>query len=121
MAVRLQMKLGVVAVRGGRLDEAVRLFREAVEAEPRNPEALLSLAGALAKGGRAMEAVPYFERALEAGSPSTLALNGLGFARLEAGDPAGALAALSASLRLDPRQASVARTVAELAGGPGPR
>ena len=44
-------KLGVVRMRSGRADEGMRLFRQAVEREPKNAEALLYLAGALASGG----------------------------------------------------------------------
>jgi len=74
------------------------------------------LAGALAKSGQAARAVPYFERAIAAGGESALALNGLGFARLEAGDGAGGLAALRRSLALDPRQPQVADVVQQISG-----
>ena len=45
-------KLGVVRVRSGRADEGIALFRQAVERDPANGEALLYLAGALASSGR---------------------------------------------------------------------
>jgi hypothetical protein len=61
--------------------------------------------------------VPYLERAVEAGARSPTAFNALGFARLESGDEAGALASLRASLVLDPRQPQVAEAVARLARG----
>lgn len=112
--VAAMTKLGVVRVRTGRADEAMRLFRQAVEHEPRNVDALLYLAGALASGGRPAEALPYFERALEAGPASTMTLNGLGLTRLAVGDRAGAASAFRHSLRLDPKQADIARTLAEL-------
>ena len=100
-------KMGVLRMRAGRPDEALDLFRRAVEREPRSGEALLYLAGALAAGGRRDEAIPYFERALEVAPRSTMALNGLGFTRLEVGDAAGAAAALRRSLALDPGQKEV--------------
>ena len=62
------------------------LFRQVVEHDPKNGEALLYLAGALASGGRPADALPYFERALDAGPRSTMALNGLGLTRLATGD-----------------------------------
>jgi Tfp pilus assembly protein PilF len=77
----------------------------------------LYLAGALASGGRPAEALPYFERALEAGPRSTMALNGLGLTRLAMGDRAGAAVAFRESLRLDPKQADIARTLAEMQRG----
>ena len=111
-------KTGVLKMRAGRADEATSLFRRAVEREPANAEALLYLAGALASTGHPAEALPLFERALAAGPRSSMALNGLGLTRLAVGDRTGAAAALSESLRLDPEQPDVARTLAELRGGP---
>ena len=110
-------RLGVVRMRSGRPDEAMRLFREAIGREPENAEALLYLAGALASAGRSADALPYFERALKAGPASTMALNGLGLARLDLGDRAGAAAAFRESLRLDPKQADIARALAEIRQG----
>ena len=109
-------KLGVVRVRTGQAQEAISLFRRAVESDPKNSEALLYLAGALASNGRAAEAVPYFERALAAGPRTTMAWNGLGLTRMELGDRAGAAAAFRESLRLDPKQPDVSRTLSELGG-----
>ncbi len=107
-------KLGVVSMRTGRRDEAIRLLRGAVEGDPKNAEALLYLAGALASSGRPAEAVPFFERALAAGPRSAMALNGLGLTRLELGDRSGAASAFRESLRLDPNQPEIARTLREL-------
>jgi tetratricopeptide (TPR) repeat protein len=107
-------KMGVVRMRQGRGDEAVALFQRAIEREPKNGEALLYLAGALAAGGRAADALPYFERALAAGQRSSMALNGLGLARLEVGDRSGAAAAFEESLRIDPQQPEIARSLAGL-------
>jgi arylsulfatase A-like enzyme/tetratricopeptide (TPR) repeat protein len=107
-------KLGVVKMRGQHVDEAIALFRKAVEREPKNGDALLYLAGALASSGHATEALPYFERALAAGPRSSMALNGLGLTRLALGDRRGAAEAFGESLRLDPKQPDVARTLADL-------
>jgi len=109
-------KLGVLRMRSGRPDEATSLFRRAVERDPKNGEALLYLAGALASTGRAAEAIPLFERALDAGQRNTMALNGLALTRLNLGDRAGAAQAFRESLRLDPKQPDVARTLAEIGG-----
>jgi len=108
-------KLGVVCMRTGRPDEGVALFRKAIEREPRNGEALLYLAGALASGGRPAEALPFFERALEAGQRTAMALNGLGLTRLAVGDRQGAAQAFRESLRLDPKQPDVSRSLSLLA------
>jgi arylsulfatase A-like enzyme/Tfp pilus assembly protein PilF len=107
-------KLGVLRMRAGRPDEATALFRKAVEREPSNGEALLYLAGALAASGRSAEALPYFERAIAAGPRSSMALTGLGLTRLALGDRTGAASAFRESLRVDPQQPDVARTLAEI-------
>jgi Flp pilus assembly protein TadD len=109
-------KLGVVRMRTGQPGDAVALFRRAIEREPKNGEALLYLAGALASTGRAAEALPYFERALEAGQRNAMALNGLALTRLGLGDREGAARAFRESLKLDPKQPDVARTLAEIEG-----
>jgi cytochrome c-type biogenesis protein CcmH/NrfG len=101
-------------MRGQHADEAIALFRKAIEREPKNGEALLYLAGALASSGHPAEALPYFERALAAGPRSSMALNGLGLTRLALGDRRGAADAFGESLRLDPKQPDVARTLADL-------
>jgi choline-sulfatase len=111
------VKLGVARMRGGRVDEALALFERAVALEPDNPEALLDLAGALGKKGRARDAMPYFEKAIEVGGRTTAALNGLGVARLESGDAAGAARALRESLALDPKQAGIADLLRQVSGG----
>ena len=107
-------KLGVVRMRTGQADEGMRRFREAIDRDPGNAEALLYLAGALASSGRPADALPYFDRAIEADPASTMALNGLGLARMAVGDRAGAVNAFRKSLRLDPKQDDIARTLAEL-------
>ncbi len=109
-------KMGVLRMRAGRGEDAIALFRRAVEREPGNGEALLYLAGALAASGRSAEALPFFERALAAGQRSSMALNGLALTRLALGDRTGAAAAFRESLKIDPRQPDVARTLKELTG-----
>jgi len=107
-------KLGVVWMRTGQPGEAISLFRRAIEREPKNGEALLYLAGALASTGQPADALPFFERALDAGQRTTMTLNGLALARMAVGDRRGAAAAFRESLRLDPRQPDVARTLTEI-------
>jgi choline-sulfatase len=109
-------KLGVVRMRTGRPGEAVALFRRAIEREPKNGEALLYLAGALAASGHSAEALPFFERALAAGQRNPMALNGLALTRMAVGDRKGAARAFRESLRLDPKQPDVSRTLAEIGG-----
>ena len=107
---------GLLLARTGRAGQALELFERSVQLDPGDPEGQLALAAALARVGRPAEAVPHFERALSTGRRSPQVWNGLGFARLEAGDRPGALEALRASLALDPRQPDIARAVAQLGG-----
>ena len=87
-----------------------------MEREPGHGEALLYLAGALASTGHPAEALPFFEKALAVGPRSSMALNGLALAKLALGDRPGAAAAFGESLRIDPKQPDVARTLKEITG-----
>ena len=46
-----------------------------------------------------------------------MALNGLGLTRLAVGDKAGAAEAFRESLRIDPKQVDIARTLADMRRG----
>src|SRR5262249_37178058 len=100
-------KLGTVLVRSGDLQPAIGLFETIVQEDPRNAEALVGLAGALAKAGQPGGAIPYFERALATGAVSPVVLNGLAVARLQTGDARGAVQALRQSLDLRPDQPDI--------------
>ena len=90
----------------GRADEAIALFRQAVEREPeerarrcstwpaRSPRAAARPRRCRSSSGR-----------WPLGPRTTMALNGLGLTRLAARRPPGAAAAFRESLRLDPRPA----------------
>lgn len=110
------LQLGLLHARQGRADAALPLFARSVELQD-TTEARLALGASLARLGRPAEALVHFEHAVAAGARTTAALNGLGFARLETGDRAGARAALRASLALDGHQPGVAQAVRELSGG----
>ena len=93
---------------------------ELVLAEPEEPmarrlERKVAASNLRARVARApAEALPFFERALEAGPRSSMALNGLALTRLALGDRPGAAAAFRESLKLDPHQPDVARTLGEI-------
>ncbi|TWT45204.1 Spermidine synthase [Phycisphaerae bacterium RAS1] len=57
-------RLGIAALRGGRYAEAVEVLREAVSADPWNPEAHWRLGVALHEAGRDAEAIPVLEAGL---------------------------------------------------------
>ncbi len=112
------LRLAVVHARTGDVGSALPLFEAAVDALPENADALAGLAAALARTGRPAEAVPYFERAVRAGLHTPAVFNGLGFAKLESGDRAGALAALRSSLDMRADQPQVAAAVQQLSREP---
>ncbi len=58
------IRIGNLHLRGGRSEEAVPWFRQAVELEPRDAMARTSLAGALANLGQYEEAVKHLESAI---------------------------------------------------------
>lgn len=53
------------AYQAGDIAASVQHFREAVDADPQNPEALNNYGQVLVRTGRASEAIAYFDRALE--------------------------------------------------------
>lgn len=61
----LTYNIGVMLDRQNRLDEAVRLYCEALKERPRFPEVLLNLGHALERLGRQAEAVECWRRALD--------------------------------------------------------
>lgn len=65
------------ALEKGQLDEAERLYRQALAAEPRNIDAMLGLASALAQRNRANEATQIYMRVLEVDPRNTYAQAGL--------------------------------------------
>lgn len=98
---------GTVALRGGQVPEAVTRFEEAVRREPEIAEyrsnlgaALLELAkaGDRAAGARALTEL---EKAAQWGASLPDVHANLSFARLMAGDAAGALAAADAAVAMD--------------------
>jgi len=59
------LKEAVAQHRAGRLDEAERLYRLVLEAEPRQPDVHHNLGAVLARRGRLAEALPHLKTAVE--------------------------------------------------------
>jgi tetratricopeptide (TPR) repeat protein len=98
---------GAMAVRAGKLDEAVKELELAVQREPEIAEYRSNLGAALlekVKAGDALvgaKALEQLELAVQWGATLPEVYANLSFARLVAGDGLGALAAADIALRLD--------------------
>ncbi len=102
-----------VALRAGRNDDAERLFRASVDADPDLLEGQCGLGRLLLARGRAAEAAPVLARA-SAIAPSHLeARVALGRARLAAGDARGAREAFATALATNPRSGAALRGLAD--------
>lgn len=98
---------GNALVRAGRSDEAVPLFEAALARNPRNVEALNSLANQRARRGEPGEAVPLYRRALAERPGDPAILMNLGNALTIAGDPAAAIETYGAALVIQPENPAV--------------
>jgi serine/threonine-protein kinase len=61
----VHVTLGIIYVGTGRYDDAIKKFRQALQQDPRNSDALLQLAKALDNVGRATEAEDTYKKAIE--------------------------------------------------------
>jgi tetratricopeptide (TPR) repeat protein len=96
------MALAQALLATGRRDEAVAIYRSALQSDPRLVPALRALGEALEKGGDAAGAIAQLgqARAIAPGDPATL--HELGLAYRQLGRNSEALAALQEAVRLDP-------------------
>ncbi len=104
------VRVGDLLTTAGRFDEAARAYGLAIKrAGDRPPWTLfLQLGGALDQAGRWPEARKALERAVEMAPEEAVALNYLGYARLEHGeDPAASIALLEKANALQPGDASI--------------
>lgn len=106
-----QVELGLVRQRQGRVDEAVRLFREALAVDPRHARAAQSLAMALHGLGEREQALVAYRRAVELDPSDEPTRANLGALLLDLGDLEGARAELEA---LQQRRSELAPALEEL-------
>jgi len=99
------IRRGILLAEGGRIDEGMTLFREALRARPDHPMAHVSLGVALAQRGRRSEAIPHFEAALRTAPGLPVARYNLGIAMREEGRIAEAFAQFEEILKRNPADA----------------
>jgi len=98
---------------GGRMDEALREFSEAIRLRPSNAEAYNDMALTLLKTGRRSEAVQAFQQSLQI-RPTAGAARNLAVALLMNGDPAQAAKVYRVAMQIDPSDLQNQRSLAWL-------
>ncbi len=97
----------------GDIDEVVRLFEKAAEAEPRYPPLHYLVGAALQRHGRYPEARRAFERALELDPELAVARRQLGRILLALGETELALTELERAVALNPSDGAIHSTLAQ--------
>ncbi len=98
--------LGSALLKGGRLQEAMYHFQEALKIKPAGyPEALNNVGYVLAKQGRYEEAIDYFNQALRLKPDYKEAINNLGSALSQAGRIDEGIKRFREALLIDPEDA----------------
>lgn len=111
---RLALGEGCERLLGGQPDVAAFCFKRAADLRPREPEPTLQLGLALLALGRPRRAAAQARRALALGERDADLLWRAGCLLRDAGDGAGAAAALERARRLDPQHSGARRALADL-------
>lgn len=109
------VRVGDLLTAAGRFDDAARAYTLAIKRSGDHPSwtLYLQLGGALDQGGRWPEARKALERAVEMAPDEAVALNYLGYARLEHGEEiAASIALLEKANALQPGDASIIDSLA---------
>src|SRR5580692_5795548 len=105
---------GIRLMQQNRLAEAEVQFRQAVQADPANIEAVTNLGVAIFKQGRFAESIPFFEQAV-ARSPQQAALyNDLAQAYVRVGRPHDAAAEMAHACDLEPSNPDYRRFLGDM-------
>ena len=97
-----QRRLGNIALKQNRLDEAVMLLEDALRLEPESAATCESLGLALARQGRIDQALPYFQKVVDLKPDSAEVHNNLGNLLAQLGELESAAEHFTAALRFDP-------------------
>ena len=107
-------RLGVIAEREGRSEDAMARYLEAVDADSTQAKAQLNLGTLLARAGRVEEARPHLEAAVRHDPGNAMAHQNLGQLRQVSGDRDGALASYRDAIGLAPEMISAVESAAYL-------
>ena len=86
----------------GKMDEAIRLYRQAIAADPRRLEAYENFGVALIAGGHHEEAVKIYRQALQVAPDNAAMLDNLGYAYTVQGNIEDAIASYRQAIALKP-------------------
>ena len=101
----IQYRFGLAAKRIGKIGEAERAFRSAIELVPLDGEAIFQLGNLYIGQKRFEEALPLLNVAREIKPENSMLLAAIGYTQLHLGDLNGALSSLESSVQLDPKVA----------------
>lgn len=107
-------RLGVIAEKAGRMEEAVEHYRAALAADPDQAKARINLGTLLARSGNLSEARPLLERGVELDPLSGIGHQNLGQLDLVEGRPADALREFLRALEIEPTLLSARESAAYL-------
>jgi Flp pilus assembly protein TadD len=103
---RALVNLGTVLAKRGQTDEALALYRQALQLDPDNSDAQFNLGLTLAGRNELDEALVHLNEAVRLVPHSAIAQCDLGVVLAQKGDLVGASKHLTESLRFDPRNAT---------------
>jgi len=101
---RAHVSLGDVALRHGRVSDAIRLYKKALDLDPDGTLALSNLAGVYVQQRRFDDALPLIEHAIEVQPDNAGLQSNLGSLYFEMGRHDDAVAPLERALELNPNQ-----------------
>ena len=100
-----QFNLGVALKRAGRVEEAIKHYRQALQSNPTYAEAHVNLGVALQQEGNTPEAIKHYQQALKISPNLADVYYNLGLALQQTNDFKGAIAQYRQALRIDPESA----------------
>ncbi len=113
--------LGFFVFTSGRVDEAIALYKRALEINPQHLDTCINLGVALFQKGRTEEAISYYQKAVEISPHEADAHNNLGHALFKVGRVNEAIAHLQKAVEIAPQSLTARNNLAwALATGPVP-
>ena len=110
----LFLSMAQLSDRGGNLDHARSMYRQAISLQPNNLDALLGLARLEDRQGRLEEALKIYQQAATAHPQNAKALNDLGLCYARSGQLPASIQLLDQAVRLQPGKALYRNNIAKV-------